>query len=280
MLRAIEATLMETRPQRVLTFGDTNSTLAATLAAAKLHIPVAHVEAGLRSRNMRMPEEVNRIVSDRLSDILFTPSEDADANLLAEGVAPDRIHRVGDVMFDAARRFAPATMLRRQHILVTIHRPENTESDARMRAICDALDALAAEHRVVFPIHPRTRQAFARLGIAPSSSVQAIDPVGYKDMAKLQAESIVVVTDSGGVQKEAFFHGVPCVTVRDETEWVELLRTGWNRLAPPISAATIIDAVRSAAHGAPATRPILYGDGQAAERIATVLARAADVTPR
>jgi UDP-GlcNAc3NAcA epimerase len=279
----IERCLIEEKPAAVLVYGDTNSTLAGALAAVKLHIPVAHVEAGLRSFNTRMPEEINRIVTDRISEILFSPSLVASGHLRREGVAPERIVEVGDVMYDAALRFGErgsgAEGARsddaRPTILVTIHRADNTDEPARLLAIAQALAALAAEARVIFPVHPRTRQALERAGLLAdlASSIQVVEPLGYIEMLAMLRSARTVVTDSGGLQKEAYFVGTPCVTLRGETEWTETVSLGWNTLVTTLSVEAIVHAVRAARRPAPsAERP--YGDGRAAERIARHLAEA------
>lgn len=284
MLIALERVMQEERPDTVLVYGDTNSTLAGALAAAKLHIPVAHVEAGLRSFNMRMPEEVNRVLTDRLSTLLFTPTEIATRHLLAEGADASRIQQVGDVMLDVARFHGARTgehddllsrhgLAPQQYILTTIHRAENTDHPERLRAIVTALLTLSQTHPIVWPLHPRTKQILQQMGLAQAlaSRVQLIDPVGYLDMVRLEKHCALVLTDSGGVQKEAFFHQRPCVTVRDETEWTELVDAGWNRLAPPVNADTIVQAVEAALAATPQSiQP--YGDGTAAIRIAESLA--------
>ena len=279
MLAEIERLLMAERPDAVMVYGDTNSTLAGALAAAKLHIPVAHVEAGLRSFNMAMPEEVNRILTDRISRWLFTPTDAAQAHLRREGVAVAQIVPVGDVMFDVAlhhgarvdsgdRVLGRLGLKPASYVLATVHRAENTDHPQRLAAIVDALEVVAARLPVVWPLHPRTRgvlQRDGRLGRL-ASNILLIDPVGYLDMVQLEKHAAAIATDSGGVQKEAFFYRVPCVTLRDETEWVELVESGWNRLAPPHSVARVSTAVLSAigtrgAHVQP------YGSGDAAQLI-------------
>lgn len=279
MLAEVERILLAEKPDAVLVYGDTNSTLAGALAAVKLHIQVAHVEAGLRSFNMAMPEEVNRILTDRISTWLFTPTAAAAAHLRSEGVAADRIVPVGDVMYDVAlqqgarvdatgRLLGQLGLKAGGFVLATVHRAENTDHSLRLAAIVDALNTVAARVPVVWPVHPRTRGALQREGRLArlSPEVRLIDPVGYLDMMQLEKYAVVIATDSGGVQKEAFFYGVPCVTLRDETEWVELVEAGWNRLAPPLLA----EAVCAAILGAIGTRgkdiqP--YGSGDAAGRI-------------
>ena len=238
MLEGVERVLLETRPDRVLVYGDTDSTLAGALAAAKLHIPVAHVEAGLRSFNRRMPEELNRVLTDHVSTHLFCPTRTAVANLAAEGITRG-VHHVGDVMYDATLRAAERAQGRTtlealglregEYSVATVHRAENTDDPARLQAIIDYLRAHAETRPIVLPIHPRTRQAIARLGLA-TTGLRVVEPLGYLDMARLLAGCVDVLTDSGGLQKEAYFHRKPCVTLRDETEWVETVDAGWNRL--------------------------------------------------
>jgi len=282
MLKGLEPLIIRESPDWVLIYGDTNSTLAAAIAASKLHVPIAHVEAGLRSFNRRMPEEVNRIVSDVLASKLFAPTQGAVDQLVREGVAPDKIHLVGDVMYDAALMFGDRTERGRrlldsigiagEYILATIHRAENTDDETRLRAIIDGLYSVAKRTPVILPVHPRTRRRLDALGL--SSEVRAplylIEPVGYLDMLALERGATVVVTDSGGVQKEAFFFGVPCVTLRDETEWTELVRLGWNCICPPSDGQRIASEVESAIgrRGQPGAP---YGDGRASERIVEAL---------
>jgi UDP-GlcNAc3NAcA epimerase len=288
MLEAIEKVLIETSPDAVLVYGDTNSTLAGALAAAKLHIPVAHVEAGVRSFNRRMPEEINRVTADHLSTWLFAPTTTAVDNLRHEGIAARATFQVGDVMYDAAlyygSRIAEDRLVRlklssKDYVLATIHRAENTDAPARLAALFDALKQVAAEIPVVLPIHPRTRAALARQNLSPGreSNLRLLDPLGYLDMVALEKHARVIATDSGGVQKEAFFHRVPCVTLRDETEWTELVALGWNRLVPPTDAAAVFDGIMRAIHDATPTAPDAdpYGGGVAGERIATTLLPAA-----
>ena len=282
MLEALEAVFVAERPDVVLVYGDTNSTLAGALAAAKLHVPVAHVEAGLRSFNRAMPEELNRVLTDHASRWLLAPTEAACANLRREGIEPAHIHLVGDVMFDVARLYAERAgevgeVLGRLglepggYALATLHRAENTDDPARLGWLCGALAALSSRCPVVLPLHPRTRAALRRLGLSDAlGAVQVIEPVGYLDMLALTRGARLVATDSGGLQKEAFFHEVPCVTLRDETEWVELVEAGWNRLVPPspTMAAPLLAALDAPR---PANAPPLYGDGDAARKIVEVL---------
>jgi len=286
MLEAIKAVLLEQRPDWVLVYGDTDSTLAGALATAKLHIPVAHVEAGLRSFNRRMPEEINRVLTDHAADLLFTPTDTAVANLRREGLPEDRIAQVGDVMYDAALYYAAraetcSRILRRlglaprEYILATVHRAENTDDPARLQAIFGALAQVARTLPVVLPLHPRSRKALQRQGLydLAAQHLRLLEPVGYLDMVMLEKHARLIVTDSGGVQKEAYFHRVPCVTLRAETEWMELVETGWNVLVPPTSAEAICSAL---VEGLERCGPevLLYGDGRAAEKIVQRLMRA------
>lgn len=287
MLEAIEKVLLDEKPDKLLIYGDTNSTVAGALAAAKLHVPVAHVEAGLRSFNRKMPEEINRVVADHLSTWLFAPTEAAMQNLHNEGIAGDHVFLVGDVMYDAAIYYGARTradtltkvgVSSKQYILATIHRAENTDAGPRLHNVFAGLSALAEEMPVVLPLHPRTRAALTREKLLDrcSPNLRLVDPLGYLDMVMLEKHASVIATDSGGVQKEAFFHRVPCVTLRDETEWVELVELGWNRLVPPTNGTVIHDGVLASLrdtkkHATPAD---LYGGGQAGAAI-TKLLRAA-----
>ena len=239
MIERLELVMLERKPDCVLIYGDTNTTLAAAVVAAKFVIPIAHVEAGLRSFNRAMPEEQNRVVADHLSSILFCPTDTAVRNLAAEGVT-DGVHQVGDVMEEALgaaahRARQSSRVLDRlglgddRFLLVTVHRAENTDNAARLRGILDAVNRLG--ERVVFPMHPRTRRAVEGTGWRPDVSVMVIEPQGYLDMIRLESAAGVVLTDSGGVQKEAYWLGVPCVTLRDETEWIETLAGGRSVLA-------------------------------------------------
>jgi UDP-GlcNAc3NAcA epimerase len=283
MLAEVERVLLAEKPDAVLVYGDTNSTLAGALAAVKLHIPVAHVEAGLRSFNMAMPEEVNRILTDRISRWLFTPTDVAAEHLVREGFAEKQIIPVGDVMYDVAlhhgaRVAEKGGMLQRlglrpkNYLLATIHRAENTDHPERLAAIVEALEAMAESLPVVWPLHPRTRAVLQQAGWLDklSQRVTLIEPVGYLDMVQLEKYAALIATDSGGVQKEAFFYQVPCVTVRDETEWVELVEAGWNRLVPPTGADEVLAALR-ASIGSVGREITPYGVGDAARRIVKCL---------
>jgi UDP-GlcNAc3NAcA epimerase len=291
MIEKIEAVLLDQKPDWVVVYGDTDSTLAGALAAAKLHIPVAHVEAGLRSFNRLMPEEINRIVADRLSTILFCPTDTAAENLKREGFphrlsnkVEQRILNVGDVMYDAALFYGKkaeekSRILQSLHlepkafVLVTVHRAENTDDPSRLKGIMDALNEIAKEMPVILPLHPRTRKKLEILDrslIADRSSLLTlIDPVGYLDMVMLEKNARVIITDSGGVQKEAFFHGVPCITVRDETEWVELVEIGVNFLAGT-GKKNIVEAFQKMKDMAIDTKE-LYGNGESAEKIVKII---------
>jgi len=283
MLAAIEETLLRENPDWVLIYGDTNSTLAGALAAVKLHIPLAHVEAGLRSYNRRMAEEHNRVVSDHLSTLLLCPTRIAVENLKKEGIdgtGPAFVANVGDVMYDSILHYAgiaenKSDILRKLDIspkgygLVTIHRAENTDDPVRLGNIFKALEQIAGEGLpMVLPLHPRTRKvlqiSFAADLKPQTSNLLLIDPVPYLDMLLLEKHAKVILTDSGGVQKEAYWFEVPCVTMRDDTEWVETLEAGWNVL---VSADTnrIVTAVHSAKPGK--TGGDFYGNGHAAERV-------------
>ena len=240
MLIAIEEVLLKGRPDLVLVYGDTNSTLAGALCASKLHIPLAHVEAGLRSFNKEMPEEINRIVADHLSDILLCPTETAVGNLEREGITKG-VYLVGDLMMDALRHFSGIATSKshildtlgvtaKDYLLATVHRAENTDDHKRLASILAALSDIG--RTVVFPIHPRTKRRMIECGLghALRDNVIVIDPIGYLDMINLEQNALAILTDSGGVQKEAFWLRVPCITLRDETEWVETVASGWNTL--------------------------------------------------
>jgi UDP-GlcNAc3NAcA epimerase len=283
-LAAIEEALIAEKPDVCLVYGDTNSTLAGSLAAAKLHIPVAHVEAGLRSFNRRMPEEINRVVADHLATWLFAPTETAVENLASEGIASEKVHLVGDVMYDVSRLVIDhperrTDIIRRLgledggYALATLHRQENTDDPQRLFEILKALAALADRMEVVLPLHPRTRNVITgwEHGAWPLQKLKVSDPVGFFDMATLLSGARLVVTDSGGLQKEAFFHRVPCVTVRDETEWVELVTLGWNRLPAAMDAISIERAIAEALGSSAGWEAAPYGDGRAAERILDAL---------
>lgn len=279
MLESIERIILDEKPDRVLVYGDTNSTLAGALAAIKLHVPVAHVEAGLRSFNMQMPEEINRILTDNVSDLLFCPTETAIKNLEREGFCskPVTMLNVGDVMQDAALFFAQRASApienkpKGDFALATLHRAENTDDVNRLRSIVNALNHIHKNIApVLLPVHPRTRAAIQRLGVELEISV--IDPVGYLEMIDLLQSCSLVLTDSGGLQKEAFFFRKPCITMRDQTEWVELVEIKANTLA----GANEERIIKSASQSFGSTIQVAhspYGEGYASEKIASHLAR-------
>jgi UDP-GlcNAc3NAcA epimerase len=276
MLIRIEETLDRGKPDYVLVYGDTNSTLAGALAAAKLHLPVAHVEAGLRSFNRLMPEEINRVLTDHIADLLFCPTETARHNLAREGITR-HVYNVGDVMYDAVLDSIDVVE-RKSHILdslslqsgsyllATIHRPSNTDNPQSLSNVLAAFNEIGEE--IIFPAHPRTSQAIARAGWQLSSRVKLLEPVSYLDMLSLEKNARMVLTDSGGVQKEAYFFGVPCITLREETEWVETVEAGWNTVVGA-SKSKIIRAVQG--FSPQGKRPEIFGDGKASRKIVSHL---------
>ena len=277
MMIEIDTIMRDENPDLVLLYGDTNSTLAGALVASKLNIPIAHVEAGLRSWNWKMPEEINRVLVDRLSSYHFAPTEIARDNLINEGVALDRIHVVGDIMFDATLKFSKliATRLDLLHelnvspkgyILLTLHRQSNTDNAHTLRQIFKAIDKIAEQNIVVFPIHPRTKAMLSKYNVTLSSRIRVIDPVGYLDMLVLERNSSLIVTDSGGVQKEAYFNRVSCVTLREDTEWTELVKHAWNVLVSPNDTDSIVSTVLSRINMS-GEDCSLYGEGDTGERI-------------
>lgn len=279
MLARIEEVLLAEKPDWVLVYGDTNSTLAGALAAVKLHIPVAHVEAGLRSFNRTMPEEHNRVLTDHCADLLFCPTRTAVDNLAREGITQG-VHLVGDVMYDAVLQFGQLAeerstilndlgLIPKSYLLATVHRPYNTDDPERLRSILEALVEIGEP--VIFPVHPRTRQRMEALNVQTldRSNVRMIEPVGYLDMLMLEQHARLILTDSGGMQKEAYFFAVPCVTLRPETEWAETVRSGWNMLVEADSR-RIRDAVKNTAW--PEGRPApIFGDGSAARQIVQIM---------
>jgi UDP-GlcNAc3NAcA epimerase len=277
MLAAVESVIQKECPDAVIVYGDTNSTLAGALAAAKLHVPVAHVEAGLRSFNRRMPEEVNRVLADHLSTWLFTPSEVSKQQLGQEGIHQG-VHVVGDIMADALRLHgesaaARSTVLTRHRLqagtyyVATVHRADNTDDTNTLHRIFTALGSL--DKPVIVPLHPRTEKRLAELGIVVGGDVRVLPPQGYLDMLALQRGAACVLTDSGGIQKEAYYLRVPCVTLRGETEWVETVATGWNILAGTDPERIVAAVARRFDSETP--HPDLYGDGLTARRIVDVL---------
>ena len=282
MLEAIEFVLLKEKPDCVLVYGDTNSTLAGALAAAKLHIPVAHIEAGLRSFNMRMPEEINRVLSDRIAGQLFCPTQTAVDNLVAEGIVQN-VHNVGDVMYDVSLFYrdtaqyvsnilADLKVTPKGFALATCHRAENTDDPSRLEVVLTALNYVATKMPVIFPLHPRTRKLINAAQLEKFvDKLIVTDPLPFLDMVLLEQNARLILTDSGGVQKEAYFYGVPCVTMRDETEWLETVNLGWNKLtgASAEAIAAAVESFLSSAPSQPDNQP--YGDGHASEKILALI---------
>ncbi|MBQ3643164.1 MAG: UDP-N-acetylglucosamine 2-epimerase (non-hydrolyzing) [Candidatus Riflebacteria bacterium] len=291
MLIELEKLLIKEKPDMVLVYGDTNSTLAGALAASKLHIPIAHVEAGLRSFNRDMPEEINRIFTDHVSDILFCPTDTAVENLKNEGIPnkniKSKVIKTGDVMLDAAVYYSKIStdkwlkennLNAGNYILATVHRAENTDSAERLSNIIDALAKLSDNYyQVVFPMHPRTKNIIASdekiKNKLKNSSIKVVQPIGYIDMITAEKNCRLIMTDSGGMQKEAFFHKKLCITLRTETEWVELVNSGWNGLTS-LDSDKIIDSVEQMlkVDSSKLAYPDLFGDGRAGEQIVLKLA--------
>jgi len=280
MLEKIEEVILERKPDAVLVYGDTNSTLAGALAASKIHVPVAHVEAGLRSFMMAMPEEQNRRLTDHLSTWLFCPTQTAIDNLKHEGISdngstlpsPDKkcVQLTGDIMYEASlyyREKGNIDLKEKDFILLTIHRAENTDDSKRLTSIVNAVNNLK-NYSFIFPIHPRTRKILEQQNLKLDSHVKMIDPVGYLEMIAYESACSAVLTDSGGVQKEAFFFRKPCITMRDSTEWVELVDSGWNTLTGA-NTDKITETVKHI--HIPAKYPSLYGDGNCAKKICDLL---------
>lgn len=278
MLIEIEKVLLAEKPDFVLVYGDTNSTLAGALAAVKMHFPVAHVEAGLRSFNKSMPEEINRVLTDHISDILFAPTETAVKNLSKENIV-NGVHLVGDVMYDALQYFIDAAdhskalekfnLEEANYILATIHRPSNTDNVDNLSSILSALSEISM--RVLFPVHPRTVKSIKRYRLEKNiaDNVRLVNPIGYFDFLCLEKSAHKIVTDSGGIQKEAYMLNVPCITVRDNTEWVETVRDGWNVLVGQNSK-KIVDAINN--FNPKGTQSDVFGDGNASGRIKDIIA--------
>ena len=296
MLDGVERVLEKEKPEITIVYGDTNSTLAGALAAAKLNIPVGHVEAGLRSYRRSMPEETNRLLTDHLSTLLFCPTAQAVRNLSKEGIRNrDKtvVKNVGDVMYDSILYYSelgekrstiledldllfPKTrnskLVTRNYYLATLHRAENTDDPKRLRSIFTALREISQECPVVLPLHPRTKKMMKlqRL-VREAKGIQLIDPVSYLDMLKLEKHAKVILTDSGGVQKEAYWFRVPCLTLRDETEWMETIRSGWNVLVGTESDSIVKETKRQKGRRLPASKTGIFGDGKASEKIIQVL---------
>ncbi|MDD5405354.1 MAG: UDP-N-acetylglucosamine 2-epimerase (non-hydrolyzing) [Sulfurovaceae bacterium] len=282
MIEKIEEVAVSEKPDWMIVYGDTNSTLAGAIVASKLHIKLAHIEAGLRSFNMKMPEEVNRILTDRVSDILFCPTDTAVQNLKNEGfpfvAATNKkqlIINVGDVMQDGAIFYKnlavkPTFEIKKDFILCTIHRAENTDDEARLRAIFEALNEISKDKQIILPLHPRTKKIIENLKLN-TKNLTIIDPVGYLEMVWLIDNCQLVMTDSGGLQKEAYFFSKPCITLRDETEWVELIEIGANVLVGA-DKEKIIDAYKNySTFDIQNSRSDLYGGGKASETIIKTL---------
>ena len=280
MLSKIEEILLKEKPDYVLVYGDTNSTLAGALAAVKLHIPVAHVEAGLRSFNRKMPEEINRVITDHVSKLLFAPTDTAVINLKNEGIT-EGIYNIGDVMYDATLynlqiAEQKSTILEKldlkgkEYLLATVHRAENTDNRENLENILKAFKQ--SDKTVIFPVHPRTVKKINDLGLGnllkSADNIKTIEPVGYLDMIILEKNAHKIVTDSGGVQKEAYFMNIPCITMRTETEWVETVNSGWNTIVN-----TDIDKILYAVNeqNTPQNHPDFYGDGKASSKIAEII---------
>lgn len=285
IMEAFEPVLTETKPDRVIVVGDVNSTAACALVATKMSppVPVAHVEAGLRSFDRAMPEEINRLVTDALSDLLFTTSPDADRNLVAEGVPRRRIHRVGNLMIDTLREFArradASDVLRRlgldpPYALLTLHRPSNVDDETTLRRILEALEEIGRTLPVLFPAHPRTTERLRRLGAGNGAArgLRLVEPLGYLDFLHLQKHASLVLTDSGGVQEETTILGVPCLTLRENTERPITLTRGTNRLVGTDTRRIVKEARRALLTKNRRPSSIPLWDGRAAERIARVLA--------
>lgn len=283
IMKKLEPILIEEKPHLLLIYGDTNSTLAAALTGAKLHIPIAHVEAGLRSFNMRMPEEINRIIADRLSTVLFAPTTTAVENLTKEGISKG-VYKTGDVMYDVALHYTPRAQEKskilkkldiksKEYILATVHRAENTDDQSRLKSIFTAFYEMSNKIQIVLPLHPRTRKMIKMFEIEHLlNSCIVIDPVGFLDMICLEHNAKLIMTDSGGIQKEAYFHKVPCITLREETEWIETVEAGWNMIVDLSDTQNIIDSVHAMNHFKKELKNINeYGNGKASEIITQLI---------
>ncbi|MCX8487138.1 MAG: UDP-N-acetylglucosamine 2-epimerase (non-hydrolyzing) [Crocinitomicaceae bacterium] len=279
MLCALEPVMIREAPDFVMVYGDTNSTIAGSLTASKLNIPIAHIEAGLRSFNRLMPEEINRVLTDHMSELLYCPTESALQNLRAEGIERGA-HLVGDIMFDAALHYGQIAKNNKDfdlhqkffpggYILATIHRQENTDDSDKLRKIVQALTVISKEIPIVLPLHPRTRDRIEGLGLTSnlsSKGMNVIQPLGYFEMLAMEQSASLIITDSGGVQKESYFFNVPCITLRDQTEWIELVDMGWNRLVDVLNE-DIVAAVRLSIETRGSDQKSPYGFGDTANRI-------------
>ena len=288
MLIEAERIIHQEEPDLVLVYGDTNSTLAGSLSASKMNVPIAHVESGLRSFDKSMPEEVNRIMTDHVSKYLFCPTDTAVENLKNEGIT-DNVFQVGDIMFDALKYYTstdkqPETIealniLPKEYALCTLHRAGNTDDITRFRQLWSALKDVAERLPVILPLHPRTRNVISKVGLSYSDNMHIVEPVGYREMLQLERSARIILTDSGGVQREAYMHSVPCLTLRDETEWVETVDSGWNRVV-----GVDIEKIESGldhflTNGAPLEWEPLYGEGDAGEKILSILTKEFVKTP-
>jgi UDP-N-acetylglucosamine 2-epimerase len=297
MLERIEAVLQKEKPKVVMVYGDTNSTLAGALVAVKLNIPVAHVEAGLRSFNRTMPEEINRLLTDHLSTLLFCPTDQAVRNLLKEGIKDGRtriVKNVGDVMYDSILyyskiaekkstilhdlnlvnpRSVPPGRANPQYYLATLHRAENTDNPKKLKSILRALNEIGKNTPTVLPLHPRTKKMMKVYHLFPGfKNIKFIEPISYFDMLKLEKNAKAILTDSGGIQKEAYWFRVPCFTLREETEWVETVKHGWNRLVGSVEKKIVTGVSHFSGKNLP-RRPSLFGDGRASEKIVEILVK-------
>lgn len=284
MMISLGKLFAEGRPDAVLVYGDTNSTLAAAIVASKLNIPIIHVEAGLRSFNKSMPEEVNRILTDHVSSLLFAPTQTSVNQLIAEGINQDFIYNVGDIMYDAALYYSELAeqgtdylalynLIPKQYILCTIHRAVNTDTPEYLASIVSALSSLSSDYDIVFPLHPRTRNALQKFGLLSKleKCIKFAPPLGYLQMLQLEKNALLIMTDSGGVQKEAFYHRVPCVTLREESEWVETINLGWNTLVKPDDIGGILDSVDISLSSSRNEYEKPYGVGDSAQQILNVI---------
>lgn len=278
MLPLLEDVLVKEKPDAVIVYGDTNSTLAGALAAAKLQIPIAHIEAGLRSFNRKMPEEINRVLIDHVSSLLFTPSEVSRENLEKEGIT-EGVYIVGDIMYDSillhgkeantnSNILSDLGLESKFYYIATVHRAENTDNEERMNSLFDTFSGIDRE--IIIPLHPRTKKQLEAFSISVSKNVKIINPVGYLDMLQLLQNAFAVLTDSGGVQKEAYYFKVPCITLRSETEWTETIDVGWNKVVD-VDPAKILEALNNSDKVREKSHPELYGDGDTSNRIVNVL---------
>ena len=281
MLIKLEKLMLSLQPDMVIVYGDTNSTVAGSLAAAKLHIPIAHIESGLRSFNKNMPEEINRIITDHVSDYLFCPTDTAISNLQKEGIS-NGVYQTGDIMYDTVTYFKTEatkqssvlndlTLIQDGYYLATIHRAENTDDPIRLHSILKALRQL--DKAVIIPLHPRTKNKIKEFNLthaASSPNIKLVDPLNYFDMLVLATNASAILTDSGGLQKEAYMLKTPCITLRDETEWIETVNTGWNHLTGADTQA-ILDAIKNLK--TPKEYPLLFGE-RVAEKMAAILIKA------